>query len=122
MAFTWIHEPAGGVPNVTLTEIPQKPSSRVSFVVVCSPRPGLTVSEISTKLSLETVDQFIPDCRTRGKGIAALKARGFTVYNDDPSPVVSAQGTVNQFQQLFKTRLQCYRRDFRSMKGVSEAR
>ena len=33
MAFSWIRKPAGGVPNVILTEIQQKPSSRVSFVV-----------------------------------------------------------------------------------------
>jgi len=77
----------------------------VSFTVLCRPKAGVPLDDLRRTLNLENVGRLTPDERTRQQVIEGLRARGFTVYAKYPSPVVSASGTVSQFEDVFQTKL-----------------
>jgi len=82
----------------------------VSFIVVCKPASGAGLDEMRDNLTAENVGSFLPGGKTKYGVIADLKKLGFKVY-DENSPVVSAEGSVGQFQTLFKTKLTYQKQD-----------
>jgi subtilisin family serine protease len=96
---------------MTFSPIAAKPDAAVPFVVVCRPKSGWTLDDMRRRLRLENVRDCQPEAGTQLRISRTLKARGFKVYSDSSSSVVSAAGTAKQFQELFKTTLQRYRLD-----------
>jgi serine protease AprX len=90
-------------------QIKTTPEQPVSFVVVCRPQSGASLEQMRTKLSIRNVQDFLPAEPVRMSVVRALQELRFTVHANDPSPVVSAVGTLGQFQELFRTRLRRYR-------------
>jgi subtilisin family serine protease len=77
----------------------------ISFLVTCRPKSGVTLEELRKTLNVENVKRLTPDEKTRRQVLEGLKARGFKVYEKYPSPVVSASGTIGQFEEVFQTKL-----------------
>jgi hypothetical protein len=63
------------------------------------------------RMRLENIQDYSSEAGAWQRISGSLRARGFKVYSDSSSSVVSATGTALQFQELFKTKLQRYRRD-----------
>ena len=83
---------------------------KVSFIVVCKPVSGAGLDDMRDNLTVKNVRSFLPSGQTKYAVIADLKKLGFKVYDED-SPVVSAEGSVGQFQTLFKTKLSYHKQD-----------
>jgi serine protease AprX len=80
------------------------PNALISFSVVCQPSSGADLKQLRRGLSLETLKRFWPTSDVRAGVVAALKGLGFEVF-DGTSPVVSARGTVQRFEEVFGAKL-----------------
>ena len=94
-----------------LTRIAAKHDARVAFVVVCRTKSGATLEDMRRRLRLDNVQDFAPRAGAHQRIARTLKTRHFKVYSDASSSVVSATGTVGQFENLFTAKLQRYRLD-----------
>jgi hypothetical protein len=92
----------------TVTEVEPRPEEIVYFVVLCRPKTGASITEFRQTLRLENIKKLTPEEATRTQVITDLKSKGFTLYTQDPSPVVAASGTVGRFEEIFSTKLVKY--------------
>ena len=82
------------------TLVDAAPGDPVSFTAVCQPATGRALDDFRTRLTLSTLREFVPDESAWLRVANQLKGAGFRVF-DDPSPVVSAQGSVSLFRDMF---------------------
>ncbi len=99
----------GGAKRTTVQRIdreltPQR-GERVSFEVLCRPRSGGGVQEVAAELTLDNLDRCSPDERTMAGVAKHLQTLGFTVFVDDASTSVSAEGPFELFETAFRTGL-----------------
>jgi hypothetical protein len=73
----------------------------VSFAVVCKPASGADAEELRSRLTLTTLDEFLPSDAVLADVADQLRKLGFEVF-DLPGPVVSARGSVERFQSVFR--------------------
>jgi len=94
---------------MSVVQVEARPEEIVYFVVLCQPKSGPMPLEVfREKLSLETIRELTPSKETLQQVITTLRENGFTVYTQDPSPVVTASGTLKQFQEVFRTEISKY--------------
>ena len=89
----------------------------VSFAVVCRPRAALTLDDFHTKLSLETLQDFLPTENVQAEVAQQLRHFGFEVFDKAPSPVVSGRGSVELFQSVFHVDVQKRSREVKKSKS-----
>jgi subtilisin family serine protease len=94
-----------------LTPIHTSLDDDVPFVVVCRPKSGKTLEDMRRHLRLENIQDYEPEAEAHLRISRSLRRRGIKVYPDSSRFVVSATGTARQFEELFKTKLQRYRRE-----------
>jgi subtilisin family serine protease len=90
----------------TVTEqfVTPAPDDIVSFSVVVQPRAGVPIEEIRTHLTLDTLHEYEASESRLARVKHQLRRRGFEVFNLQ-SPVVSARGRVDRFQEVFGGKL-----------------
>ena len=81
-----------------------KPDDVVAFSVVCEPSSGATLEELQHRLSLRTIKEFTPEPEVRRRVASRLWSLGFDVF-DGVGPVVSAEGSVRLFTQVFDVKV-----------------
>jgi subtilisin family serine protease len=77
----------------------------VSFEVVCRPKSGASLPQLMGELSMDTLKDSTPEDRTLFDVSKRLQEQGFTVFVDDASSSVSAEGPAGLFEKTFQTRL-----------------
>jgi serine protease AprX len=87
-------------PSVTEQYKKTRPDDVVSFSVVARPRPGVTITEVRDRLTLETWSDYRAPKPVLDRIAQRLRSLGFEVF-DLPSPVVSARGRVSHFLSVF---------------------
>lgn len=83
---------------------PAEPTDLVSFSVVCRPKSVADIEGFRSRLHLSTLDECLPDERSRQQVSDQLQGHGFEVF-DVQSPVVSARGPVSLFTAVFDREL-----------------
>ena len=86
--------------------VPADPDDLVSFSVVYQGKPGTTLDDVRSRLSLRTLDEFWPPdgVGVRAQVVDQLRSLGFEVFKGS-SPVVSARGSVRLFESVFGGKL-----------------
>jgi serine protease AprX len=100
-------------------DITPKRREHVSFEVVCRPRSGGGLLQLMGELAVDTLEQATPEERTVQDVAKALQEKGFTVFVDDASPTVSAEGPHELFEAVFQTKL---RKRHRTLKMATQER
>jgi subtilisin family serine protease len=89
----------------TFTIVRHHPKDTVYFYVMGKPRNGASLERLLAEMDLDTVRDFTPTRRTVAGVSDGLRQRGFKVYDQDPSPIATASGRVDLFEQVFRTKL-----------------
>ena len=84
--------------------VPVGPEDLVSFIVLCRPQSGMDLATLRESARLDRLREFVPDSNLVIRVKAQLSRMGFEVF-EDPSPVVSARGTVELFRSIFSAPL-----------------
>lgn len=90
--------------TVTDRYVTPAPDEIVSFSVVAEPKAGVSADELRTHLSLANLREYNAPESTLAHVRQQLGHFGFEVF-DLPSPVVSARGRVDRFEQVFDCKL-----------------
>jgi len=80
---------------------PASPHDLVSFAVVCKPASGADAVELRSRLTLTTLDEYLPSPGVLADVADQLRTLGFEVF-DLPGPIVSARGSVERFRSVFR--------------------
>jgi subtilisin family serine protease len=86
------------------TYVPPAPGDTVWFGVVCRTGAASSITAFHQELTLKNVAAFRPSPEERAVVARRLRELGFEVA-EDPSPIVSARGTVASFQSVFQVEL-----------------
>ncbi len=88
---------------------PPEPGAIVFFTVLCQPKSGIDLDTLVQRLSLSGLNDCLPDDKTVSRVRLQLEEQGFVVNDDsesmNPSPLVSAQGSVKLFETVFHVKL-----------------
>lgn len=97
-------------------ELTPQRGEMVSFEVLCRPRSGGGLQEMAGELTIDTLERSCPDERTIASVAKHLQTLGFSVFVDDASTSVSAEGPIELFEKAFQTGL---RKRERTLKTAS---
>ena len=76
----------------------------VSFSILCTPISGATLDQLRERISLGTIQEFLPEDSTRRNVMNRLWSLGFEVFPSS-GPIVSARGPVRLFSDVFTVQL-----------------
>ena len=97
-------------------ELTPQRGETVSFEVLCRSRSGGGLPEMVGELTIDTLERNTPDERTMAGVAKHLQTLGFSVFVDDASTSVSAEGPIELFERAFQTGL---RKRERTLKTAS---
>lgn len=86
------------------TYVQPRADEPVSLVLLCEPASGRPLDDFRARLTLKTLQEFLPDDQRRARVAEQLRNRGFEVFAY-PSPLVSARAPVALVEATFDVRL-----------------